>query len=199
MPQEELALMVALAAVNLGAGFGLAVPLGRRECALTGRLGRQRRCVVVLLAVYFAECVAFAAGMATQVFTLGLAPVWGIVFGLRLRGVQPTSAALRQVFLVGLYGSIPSASFGVLILLSKWLAGADVTSTAAGLAFGIPTFVPWPLNTILGFSAALAIGTVVLKTTLTVAVAGFVLRMRGERADDSRSDGTLGRPDTRRR
>ncbi len=184
MPFEEVAFIVALTGANLAAGIGLAIPLARRECVLSGRPKGHRRCVSLLLGVYFAECVAFASGMATQVFTLGLAVVWGIVFGLRLRGVRPTSAALRYGFFIALYGSIPTASFGVLILLAMWLAGADVTSITDGLALGIPTFVPWPLNTILGFSAALVVGTLVLKTTLTVAVTGFLLRMRGERPEE---------------
>jgi hypothetical protein len=42
--------------------------------------------------------------------------------------------------------------------------------------FGIPDFVPWPLNTILGFCIALATGTIILKTAFTTGIAGLITR-----------------------
>ena len=45
-------------------------------------------------------------------------------------------------------------------------AGRPILSADEGASFGIPSFVPWPMNTILGFYAVLAIGVVVLKTVI---------------------------------
>jgi hypothetical protein len=186
VPFEELAFIIALAAVNLAAGVGLALLLARRLAALPGAPVRLSRCMIGLLAVYFAECVAFAAGMATQVFTVGLAVLWGAVFGLRLRARAAPREALRLALMLGLYTSVPTASFGILLLLAKWITGGDITTVVGGAALGIPGFVPWPLNTILGFSVALVAGTVVLKTAITVGVVGFVFGTRGGQTTEAR-------------
>jgi len=45
-------------------------------------------------------------------------------------------------------------------------AGRPILSAGEGASFGIPGFVPWPMNTILGFYAILAIGVAVLKTVI---------------------------------
>jgi hypothetical protein len=176
MPSNELVFIVTLAAVNLAAGLGLAPSLARRLNATAPRAGKTIRGVLPLLGVYFLECVAFAAGMATQVFTIGLAVLWGVVFGRQLRARRPAHGVLGTSLFLGVYTCLPTTSFGILLLLAMWLAGADVTSTADGAALGIPHFVPWPMNTILGFSLVLSIGTLVVKTAVTVGLAGLLAR-----------------------
>jgi hypothetical protein len=44
--------------------------------------------------------------------------------------------------------------------------GNNLLSVEEGAQFGIPSFVPWPLNTILGSCLALMIGTVILKALI---------------------------------
>ncbi|MHC4573116.1 MAG: hypothetical protein ACYS76_03130 [Planctomycetota bacterium] len=85
----EHVLIVLLVVVNLAMGFGFAVPVARVVVEISGKSGSIVRYVVMLVAVYFAECVAFSAGMATQVFSVGLAFVWGGVLGMWLRRHRP--------------------------------------------------------------------------------------------------------------
>lgn len=102
------------------------------------------------------------------VFSVGLAFVWGIVFGLRLRARASANQVLKTSFLLSLYSSLPAVSF-VLIPLLVSIGGRDILSAEEAIRFGIPPFLhlPWPLNTILGFYAALAIGAVIFKTVIT--------------------------------
>jgi hypothetical protein len=46
--------------------------------------------------------------------------------------------------------------------------------------FGIPDFVPWPLNTVLGFCVALAAGTIVFKTFITTGIVALIVRDKGK-------------------
>jgi hypothetical protein len=46
--------------------------------------------------------------------------------------------------------------------------------------FGIPQFVPWPFNTMLGFCVGLSIGTILLKTTITTGTVSILIR-RGQK------------------
>lgn len=185
MPTGEVLFTVALAAVNLAVGIALAFVISRRLGAIAGVTGTPARYVALLVGVYFLECVAFAAGTATQVFSVGLAVLWGIVFGLWLRARRPASGAVRTLVLFGVYTSLPAASFGLLLLLAKWLDGADVVSAVDGAALGIPEFAPWPISTILGFCLMLAVGTLIVKTAVTVGLAAFVARPDGEERRDT--------------
>ena len=185
MPTSELLFIVALAAVNLAAGIGLALVISRRLGAIVGVTGTPGRFVALLVGVYFLECVAFAAGMATQVFSVGLAVLWGIVFGTWLRARRPASGVARTLVLFGVYTSLPAASFGLLLLLAKWLDGANVVSPVDGAALGIPEFVPWPMSTILGFCLVLAVGTLVVKTAVTAGLATRVARSDREQRGDT--------------
>jgi len=53
-----------------------------------------------------------------------------------------------------------------------------------GASFGIPSFVPWPMNTILGFYAVLAIGVAVLKTVITTGGISLILHFKEKPAVD---------------
>jgi hypothetical protein len=190
---SEHVFIAVLIVVNLAMGIGLAVPIAGILGEISGRSGSVVRYVVMLVAVYFAECVAFSAGMATQVFSVGLAFVWGAVLGLWLRRRAPANKVLKAAVYWALYGSLPTVSFCILILLSFVIAGESILSSEAGLDFGIPGFVPWPLNTILGFCAALGIGTAVLKIAITAGEVRLLIHLAEKSARDgsSRADKNL--------
>ena len=107
--------------------------------------------------------------MGIPVFSIVLAFVWGFVFSSWLRTRVINRQVLKSSFFLSLYSSLPAASFIVVPVL-VWIGGGHILSAEEGVRFGIPEFLPWPLNTILGFYAALVIGAVVLKTLITTGV-----------------------------
>jgi len=177
MEPAESAFIVVLAAVNLAAGLGFSVPIARLLSKVIGKPGRFFRYFALLIGIYFLECVAFSAGMATQVFSIGLAFVWGMVFGLWLRRRASSRKVLKTSFFLALYTSFPTATFGILLLVAKLVGGGSIISAEEGAALGIPYFVPWPLNTILGFCTALVIGTFVLKTVITTGEVSLLIHL----------------------
>ena len=64
------------------------------------------------------------------------------------------------------------AGFGFAVPIAKLLG-------EVGFNFGIPGFLPWPLNTILGFCVALLAGTVVLKAGITVGEVSLLIHRAG--------------------
>ncbi|HUT31412.1 MAG TPA: hypothetical protein VMX13_16580 [Sedimentisphaerales bacterium] len=189
----EQFLIVLLVVVNVAMGLGFAAPIARLLGRISGKSASLVRYVIMLVAVYFAECVAFSAGMATQVFSIGLAFVWGAVLGLWLRRRAPANKVLKAAVYWALYGSLPTVSFCILVLFSFVIAGESILSSEAGVEFGIPDLVPWPLNTILGFCAALGIGTAVLKTAITTGEVRLLIHLAEKSARDgsSRADKNL--------
>ena len=127
--------------------------------------------LVCCLGLYFAECVAFAMGMATQVCTLTLSIGVGVVLGAWLPPSTPLARVGRLGLLLGGYGSLPTVSFSLLLIVAWMWSGAPLLSSEAAQQFGIPGFLPWPLNTVLGFCVALGVGTMVLKSVLTALAA----------------------------
>ena len=181
MESAEVTLTAALALSNLAAGVGLAVPIARLLARVTSNPDRVVRYGASFAGCYFVECVPFPVGMATQVFTVGLAFVWGVLFGLWVRARASATDALRTAAALGLYTSLPTASFSI-VLPAMWLMKAgDVLSSEQGIRFGIPEFLPWPVNTILGFCVVLFAGTVVLKTVITTGVVALLVH-RGKDA-----------------
>jgi hypothetical protein len=178
----ESTFSVILIAVNLAAGIGFSIPIAKLLAEASRRSDGSFRYVAMLVGIYFLESVALAAGMGTQVFSLGLAFVWGVTFGLWLRGRAPSLKVLRASLFVAFYTCIPTATFGILLLAAKLIEGANVVSAEQGTAFGIPYFVPQPLNTILGFCVALVIGTVVLKTVITTGEISLLLHLKEKAA-----------------
>jgi hypothetical protein len=174
-PMAERIFIGLLAATNLIAGFGGAILLATQLGEISGR-PRNIRYFVLFVFVYFLECVAFSAGMATQVFSVGLAFVWGIVFGLRLRGRAAPRKVLKTSFLFSLYTTLPTVTFSILLLIA-FAVGGSIVSVEEARKFGIPDFVPWPFNTVLGFCAALAAGTVMLKTVITTGEVGLLIHL----------------------
>jgi hypothetical protein len=168
-------ILAALVVMNLAAGFGCAVPIARGLGKVTGRPEKFFRYFALLIAIYFVECVAFPMGMMTQVFSVGLAFVWGIIFSLWLRYRGPRRAILKLALSLAFYGSLPTASFCILIPVIGLLSGRHILSAEEGVGFGIPDFFPWPLNTMLGFSTAILIGTVVFKALITTGIANRLI------------------------
>jgi hypothetical protein len=170
------ALILSLIAANLAAGFGFAVPIAKQLRAISGSQKGILRYVAMLLGIYFLECVAFTWGMCTQVFTIALSFIWGVLFGLWLRGVAPAGKIMRTCLFVALYGCLPTISFAAVVFIVWVIAGNGLLNVEQAYQFGIPDFVPWPLNTMLGFCIALAAGTIILKTVFTMGIAGLIAR-----------------------
>jgi hypothetical protein len=166
-----------LLAVNLVAGFGLAVPIARLLRKVEGKPKSTYGYFVALIGIYFLESIAFGAGTTAHVISLGLAFLWGIVFGLRLRTRASAAEALKISFFLSLYSCLPAASFYFFIPAAKLITGTNILSAARGAAFGIPASLPWPINTILGFYTALVIATVVFKTVITTGEVSLLIHI----------------------
>lgn len=174
MNTEEILLVGLLGAANLILGIGLASVLSARLSDFSAPQLSRRKAFFLLLGVYFCECVAFAAGMATQVFTIGLAFIWGFALGRWLRRQAPIPA-LKFSSGLALYSCLPTITFGTIVPLAWTLAGNDPFNIEAGHQFGVPDFIPGPLGTVAGFAIALMAGTVVLKWVITVGEVSLLL------------------------
>ncbi|NIM59374.1 MAG: hypothetical protein GTO16_10590 [Candidatus Aminicenantes bacterium] len=151
--------------LNLVAGFSVAFPLSRLFSRLDREPPRVFRFYVILIGIYFLECVAIVSMMLVPVLSIGLAFIWGASFGLWLRARTSPQKALKASLYLSLYSSLPVVSFIVVPVLAL-SAGRPILSADEGASFGIPNFIPWPMNTILGFYTILAIGVLVLKTVI---------------------------------
>ena len=170
------ALISSLALTNLIGGVILGIILAIGFTRLTKRPEHLIRYLALSLGLYFLECVAFAWGMGTQIFSIILSIEWGILFGLWLKGLAPQKQIIRQMLFVSLYGCLPAVSFAAILLIVWLISGNGLWDIEQARRFGIPDFVPWPLNTILGFCFALAAGTIILKTILTTGIAALIVR-----------------------
>jgi hypothetical protein len=174
MDRSGIVLAGTLAITNLIAGFGCAVPLAKGLGQLTGTPNRFLRYFAMFVGIYFLECVAFTFGMCTQVFTIGLSFVWGAIFGLWLKGLAPKRNIIRQAALISLYVCLPTVSFALILSIFWVVGGNGLLNVEQAVRFGIPDFVPWPLNTMLGFCVALAAGTIILKVVLTTGIVALI-------------------------
>ena len=173
-------IVAALIVVNLAAGFVCAIPVSNKLSSATGGTRGRFRCFADLIGIYFAECVAFAIGMCTQALTVALGFVWGGLLGRRLRNVTGEREILKTSIFVSLYGCLPTCSFAV-ILVGVWVVGGNsLLNVEQADKLGIPQFVPWPFNTLLGFCIGLVTGTIFLKTAATTGTA-YMLIHRGQR------------------
>jgi hypothetical protein len=176
----ENALMLSLVLTNLIGGIVLGVFLAIGFTRLTQKQNRFFKYLLLSLGLYLFECIAFAWGMCTQIFSIILSIEWGILFGLWLKGIAPQRQIIRQMLFVSLYGCLPAVSFAV-ILCAVWaISGNGLLNVEQAYKFGIPNFVPWPLNTVLGFCVALAAGTIILKTFITTGIVALIVRDKGK-------------------
>ena len=165
--------------LNIILGFGCAIPVARHLRKVIGQPARVFHFFAILLGIYFVECIAVATAMGMPVFSVGLAFVWGIVFGLWLRARASTREVLKTSFFLSLYSSLPAASF-IVIPVAACIDGWDILSTQDGLRFGIPESI-WPIDTILVFYAALVIGAIVFKTVITTGEVSLLIHL-GEKS-----------------
>jgi hypothetical protein len=162
-----IGLLVARAMQGLGAGWSFT------------------RCLGVALVVYLLECIAIAAGMLIPVFSLVLALTWGIVFGKWLKGRGTPRKQMRFAIDLSVYTCLPWATFlAVPCVLA--LSGWSILEEGDAFRFGIPDFLPWPANTILGFFLCLVILVSVLKICITAGVIWLYVRPGDERNKDLR-------------
>jgi hypothetical protein len=174
MNSDELVVISILGISNLILGIGLGARLARKLSIYSGPAIQPKTALVFLLGMYFFECIAFPAGMATQVFTIGLAFVWGILLGRWLSGEFPVESA-RFALHVALYTCLPTISFAVIVPVAWVLAGNNPLTVEGGISFGIPEWIPWPLGSVAGFATALALGTMLFKTVITVGEVSTIL------------------------
>jgi hypothetical protein len=184
MDRGGIVLVGALVITNLICGFGCAVPLAKGLGRFMGTPSRFFRYFVMFVGIYFIECLAFAFGMCTQVFTISLSFVWGAIFGLWLKGLAPKRNIIRQTLFVSLYGCLPTVSFAFILSIFWIISGNGLLNVEQAGQFGIPDFVPWPVNTMLGFCIALAVGTILLKTLITTALVKHLIRNTLQTAND---------------
>ncbi len=176
MDRGEFALIFSLAATNIVAGLGFAVAITVKLIRLTNKSHRFLRYYLLVVGIYFIECIAFMFGMCTQIFTVSLSFVWAALFGLWLRRIAPAEKIIKTCLFVALYGCVPTVSFAFLLLVIwVWQGNGLLNAEQAG-QFGIPDFMPWPLNTMLGFCLALAAGTILLKILITTGTAKWLIR-----------------------
>ena len=98
--------------VNLVLGLGSAIPVAKLLVKMNPKPTKFLWLYSALVGVYFIECVAFSAGMATNVFTIGLAFVWGAIFGLRAQcSLSIRHEILKSALVFSVYTSLPAVSF----------------------------------------------------------------------------------------
>lgn len=174
MDSAEITIVI----INLLLGTICAYPLAKYLMQLKEETSNFGKIYIVLLGVYFIECVAFSAGMATNIFTIGLSFLWGILFSNWVSRFDAAERKLiKAVLIFSLYTCLPAIS-SLSILLMMSLAGWSIFSSTAGLKFGIPAFVPWPANTIFGFFLIVALSALVFKTIITIGEVSLVLYFR---------------------
>jgi hypothetical protein len=166
----------ALITTNVIMCFGAAFPLSALLQKTTGLEKRLKRFFTLLVGIYFLECIAFTFGMCTQVYTFGLAFIWGIIFGLRWRGDAEPRKAVKSAFWFSLYTCAPTISFSICLPVMWVVSGKELMDVNSAIKFGVPSFVPWPFDTMLGFCAGLAIGTLLIKTIITTGIVKLVVR-----------------------
>ncbi|MHA2065387.1 MAG: hypothetical protein ACXABY_13510, partial [Candidatus Thorarchaeota archaeon] len=122
MNTSELVLIGILATSNIALGIGVGIYLARRLSKEADPPIQKRRALTLLLGMYFLECLAFPAGMATQVFVIGLAFLWGIVLGRWLRMQSPIPSLIFSMR-VAIYTCLPTITFGMLVPVAWAFAG----------------------------------------------------------------------------
>ena len=187
MKTPEIWIALFLVVFNLSAGIGFAFPLAKNLQQIKDNRQKSFRNFLGFTGLYFAECVAFAMGMCSQIFTVALSFVWTLVLVFWLKAQLNTNSLktkiIRLAILIAIYGSLPTASFCILITGMKVIQGANILSASEGIAFGIPDFLPWPFNSILGFSAALLAGTLILKIVVSSVTLRYIIRHSKFKAD----------------
>ncbi|MFB0509728.1 MAG: hypothetical protein ACETVX_04470 [bacterium] len=93
--------------VNLIAGFVFAIPIAKIFDKLNRKQKSFLRYFAILIGVYFIECIAIVMGMGIPVFSIGLAFIWGILFGFWLWSRISRDKILKTSFFPPQADSIP--------------------------------------------------------------------------------------------
>jgi len=156
-----------LVAVNLAMGFGFA-PL---VSSVFTRASTSSRSVfrngILFIGIYAAESLALIFAMGMPLFSIGLAFVWGIMFRKRLKKDLSQQELMKFSLHLSLYSSMPLVSFITVPIIAS-IHGWHMLDSAQGMHFGIPEFLPWPLDTIFGFFSVLIITALMLKVLITM-------------------------------
>ena len=112
--------------------------------------------------------------------------VSGLVLGIRFRrSPLEKSAVLRALLLLAPYSSLPALSFLSVPVVTA-MGGWSVLDASEGARFGIPGFVPWPIDTILGFCLLVAGTGAIAKTAITTGIGTWMLARRRSRVSAPR-------------
>ena len=162
--------------VNIILGFSCAFPLARRLSRLKHSRWGFAGSYLMLIIMYLTESIGFMAGMATNIPGILLALVWGAIFGSWIRRSGGTlKSVLRSAVLVSLFSSLPAVSM-LSVPVVMWFGGWTIFSSDSGVRFGVPDFIPWPMNTILGFCILIAIVGVFFKSLITTGIVYLTYR-----------------------
>ena len=165
MDISALILVVSNSALGIVFGALIAVWLGRMVKKTGGSI--HLFCLSVL--IYLIECIAVTVSRGTPFLSIGLAIVWGVIWGMWARGRVAPGDLPKAAFAATLYSCIPVMTLEFVLIIS-WIGGWDVLNPEHGARFAIPVFfsLPWPLNTILGFYIIMIIVSLLLKFIVTV-------------------------------
>ena len=163
-----------LFALNLTLCFGLLLPLINTFTKILPSPKIRKR-FLLILGLYLTEIFALAMGMGIPVFNVALAFLWGTLLGQHLKNQTGLPNALKISTRLAFYSSLPAMTF--IIIPFIMLAGdANIISVQDASDMGIPSFFPWPTNTILGFYAACAFGALALKILITNGCVKFIFK-----------------------
>lgn len=178
MRSPDVMVFIVLTFVNVAIGIGCAIPLARHISRVIQKPTSVYRCFLCVVSVYCIEGVSMVLGMGIPVLSVCLAFAWGIVFGLWLKGRETAREIVRTVFFLSLYTSLPAVSF-ITIPVISWVEGRNILSVEEAIRFGIPELptMLWPVCTILGFYAVLAVGAVIFKTIITTGEVSLLIHL----------------------
>jgi hypothetical protein len=179
---QDKYIVLALIIINLAAGFGLAIPFAGKLRTISHSQKGILRYFIMLTGIYFVEGVVFICGMCTQILTVAMGFTWGAIFSLWLRDIATRKELLKTALFISLYGCLPTCSFAVILAAAWAISGNSLLNVEQADKFGIPQFVPWPFNTILGFCVGLATGTILLKTAITTGTVSLFARRKRNQA-----------------
>lgn len=192
MRTKYLILSICAVVMPLFLGIAGAIPIARRLRGVSGRSKRFFRYFGLLIGVYLVEyltCCAvtiilfYSRSAPPSEFVWGLASmgvlgcVWGILFGIWLRRRATARKIMKAVAFVSLYASVPIICLTVLLLVELIIIeGVNIASVENSASRGLAT-MPWPLNTVLGYSIALVLGVILLKSVIIAGEVGLLIRL----------------------
>jgi len=157
----------ALVALNIAVGFSLAPFVSRVFTRVSTSSGSAFRNGILFIGIYAAESIALIIAMGMPLFSIGLAFIWGIIFRKRLKKDLSRQELKIFSFWLSLYSSMPIVSF-IIVPIIALIRGWHILDSVQGTHFGIPGFLPWPLDTIFGFFMVVIITALMLKVLITM-------------------------------